>query len=114
MSQQGKFFAGVFGLPIRIKLVNGSGTALMNSEIDPDTDIEAITLEILRPDGTTITPTLDLNDCIKGSDIEYVPADGEMNVGGRYAYNLTLDLTGDRQLPVSGTFHIAPLEFTDS
>jgi hypothetical protein len=113
MSQQGKFFAGVFGLPIHIKLVNGSGTALIASEV-AEADIEAITLEILRPDGTTITPTLSLPGCIDGSDIEYVPADGEMNTGGRYSYNLTLDLTGDRQLPVSGTFHIAPLEFTDS
>jgi hypothetical protein len=113
MSQQGKFFAGVFGLPIRIKLIDGSGTALIASTVDP-VDIEGITLEILRPDGTTITPTLSLPGCIQGSDIEYVPADGEMNVGGRYSYNLTLDLTGARQLPVSGTFHISPLEFTDS
>jgi hypothetical protein len=27
---------------------------------------------------------------------------------------ITLDLTDDRQLPVSGTFHLERLEFTDS
>jgi hypothetical protein len=64
-------------------------------------------LSIERPDESEFTRSLAMPGMLVGSAVQYVVQDGDLPVGGRYKYLLTLTLTNSRTLPVSGAFTIA-------
>ena len=93
-NQIGKFFVGTVGFPVRFVL-----TGLTGADIAA---IQTMALTVTRPDATTFsgTPTI-----VNGA-AQYVLATGDLTLPDVYAFQLILNMTSSRTLPLRGTFQV--------
>src|SRR5438309_942892 len=94
-SQTGEFYPGTIGFPLLIKLVDFT--------TDEIAQIVTLALVVTRPDKSSFSRALGPGDIVSGS-VQYLLQSGDLPVGGRYHYALTVNMTSSRVLPLLGSF----------
>lgn len=95
-SQEGTFFAGTYGYPIRIS---------MGADL---TGATAIALKLTTPSGAVIERELDVSAIVApatAGNIDYTPAQGETDEAGAYSFRLTFTLP-QGELVTEGVFSV--------
>jgi hypothetical protein len=101
ISQEGVYVAGTHGFPITCQLAA--------PEAGIFDDVTAVTLDLTRPDGTTISPrSLPIPGAVADPDrsLVWVAQTGDLSIDGVYHMSLTVDYVGGARLIFGGDFRV--------